>query len=310
MRQLLLLFACVYCSLTAVWAAEKSLTFTLPPNAPDSVSWQALPHPDSPHKDVWAPHETTTTIQATLPTGRWTVIATGMAETEYRADITISEALPDDLTVIIPYHNIAGGDGLPTAPEMLDASAALIAALKSTFIDLQMQQATAHTVKETQQQVADFMQKARYQVGDADYKDIKDLLTLMGKPFAKTLAAWQAAEPDLLVIEENEPGYGEDIALICDTAPSCPFIDKDFNLRLTVPNGWVLSFPYIYETAGGAKAEQASITFIRQKDGKMVSLNVRQASGKCLETRSGRLCYFAEDNIHAAELGVIITGAN
>lgn len=288
--------------------AEKSLTFTLPPDAPDNVTWEALPHPDSPHKDVWAPHATTTTIQATLPTGRWTIIATGLAETEYRADITISETIPDNLTVMIPYHNIAGGDGLPTAQAMIAETAALITTLKTTFIDLQTQQTTAHMLNATKQQVAGFMQKARHQLGDTDYQEIKNLLILMGKPLAQTLAAWQTAEPELLLVEENEQQEDEAIAIDCKTTSGCRYNNTEFSLNLLVPQGWVLSRPYFYKSAGGAKAAQASVLLIRRSDDATISLNYRQASGTCLNTRAGRLCYFTEDKISQKEIDSIVTG--
>lgn len=124
------------------------------------------------------------------------------------------------------------------------------------------------------------------------------------------ITVWQAAESDLLLIEEHEPGYGEDIALICETAPSCRFDDSVYNLHLTVPNGWVLSFPYFYKTAGGAKSDKATISFIRQRDGVTVNLNARQAGGKCIDTRAGRLCYFTENQPSENELGIIVMGAN
>lgn len=297
----------------------KSMTLTLPANAPSEVSWEALPHESNTEQDVWAPHETTPRIQAELPLGRWTVIATGLAETEYRAELNITDAWQDGLTIVIPYNNIAGGDGAETHPSMIKASEAMIADLKATFIDLQTQQTTAHVLNETKQRVAAFIQQASGKLGNADYHDIKTLLSEMGKPFVSTLKDWQSAEANLLRNDGNESSEstnptaqssGEDIAMVCKTAPFCQYDNAEFGLHLKVPYGWALSTPYFYQTAGGAKADKATVLFIRQRDDVTVSLNQRQASGHCLDTKNGRLCYFAEDNIDSNELGTIIMGAN
>lgn len=132
---------------------------------------------------------------------------------------------------------------------------------------------------------------------------------------------WEAAKDDLIpkvsevpeVSETDsyaEEGAGEAIDFICETAPSCQYQDKATNLRLQVPQGWALSYPFFYETPGGTKADKATVSFIRLRDGVMVSLNQPQAGGQCLETRSGSLCYFIENNIDKQAVDIIIQGAD
>ncbi len=93
-------------------------------------------------------------------------------------------------------------------------------------------------------------------------------------------------------------GMGEDTGYYCPTdALPCQFEDKNTRIAFTVAPGFYADLPVIYETAGGAAADEPSFSLFRISDNALAAtLNERQWSadlGPCFDNMLGRLCLYA-----------------
>ncbi len=104
---------------------------------------------------------------------------------------------------------------------------------------------------------------------------------------------------------EVESGQGEDVAFACKDSPAgCDVRHAASGISLTLPNGWSMSEPYFYETAGGARADLPSATFFAGDLGEVISveLNPHQwltSNGPCRSVGAGQLCMFDGQGIAA-----------
>ena len=98
------------------------------------------------------------------------------------------------------------------------------------------------------------------------------------------------------------------VAFRCmDTPAGCPIRHEASGISLTLPNTWSMSEPYFYETAGGARADLPTASFVAEDLGKIISveLNPRQwmeSNGPCRSLGANRLCMFSGQGM-GAEIG-------
>jgi hypothetical protein len=118
---------------------------------------------------------------------------------------------------------------------------------------------------------------------------------------------------EIPVAKDGERGsaetvHGEDLAFACTDAPAgCEVRHEASGISLTLPNNWSMGEPYFYETAGGVRAGQPTVTFFTEDFGKVVSveLNPRQwiqSSGPCRSVGTNQLCMFGGQGM-TSEIG-------
>src|SRR5690606_26562297 len=75
-------------------------------------------------------------------------------------------------------------------------------------------------------------------------------------------------------------------------------------ISLTLPDGWAMSEPYFYETAGGASSDRPSARFFAEKSGQVlnIELNPRQwldSNGPCRAIGTSQLCMMRDQGPEA-----------
>src|SRR5690606_12163396 len=73
--------------------------------------------------------------------------------------------------------------------------------------------------------------------------------------------------------------FDEDSAFACSNTPAgCRISHALSGISLTLPDGWAMSEPHFYETAGGASSDRPSARFFAEKSGQVlnIELNPRQ----------------------------------
>ena len=107
--------------------------------------------------------------------------------------------------------------------------------------------------------------------------------------------------------DRDTAGFDTVPALSCTgQVDGCPFIDADTGLSLIVPDGWSVTPPFRYETAGGATAHEATATLFRHHRGELqtIELNPRQwlaSLGPCVEWGVHTVCHAHPDSIGVAQ---------
>jgi hypothetical protein len=88
----------------------------------------------------------------------------------------------------------------------------------------------------------------------------------------------------------------DDLAFACTHSPAgCEISHSPSGIALTLPDGWAMSEPYFYETAGGAYSDRPSARFFAEKGGQVltIELNPRQwldSNGPCRAIGASQLC--------------------
>jgi len=106
--------------------------------------------------------------------------------------------------------------------------------------------------------------------------------------------------------EGDEPyesiGMGEDTGYFCEDPTPCRHSDAETGLSFLLPAGWHTDFPFVYETAGGARADGPTMSFFGPAKGDAiasVTLNPHQwlsSNGPCEDVAMGVLCRFETDD--------------
>ncbi|MCF3934113.1 hypothetical protein L1787_11865 [Acuticoccus sp. M5D2P5] len=92
-----------------------------------------------------------------------------------------------------------------------------------------------------------------------------------------------------------------------DTPAGCPFRHEASGVSATLPNNWSMTEPYFYETAGGARADLPTASFIAEDLGNIISVELNplqwmDANGPCRAIGAHQLCMFSGQGMRA-EIG-------
>jgi len=161
----------------------------------------------------------------------------------------------------------------------------------------------AHDGKELAQMVTLELEPGTYSVeGVNEAEQVFLALTITVAPGGQnSFEIPRAGSPDEAsddAAPQTEEPYEDPIAFTCREVTGCAFSDAPSGISVTLPNNWSMTQPYFYETAGGARAQTPTATFLIEEFGTVhsIDLNPRQrmtADGPCTPVRGSELCHAA-----------------
>lgn len=303
-------------------------TFRLPPGLPfDMALWRAEPlDPDLP-SDGWRTDDTGPVVTATLPPGRWRVVAEGMAEAMLSAEVDIFPGQPNDITVQMDTTQV---DGALTGDWTLWA----LPPEGITDPPMNMARISLRPTPEGMDYVGSFTTTAAMggvQSGDLqqvsiDGDGLLEILFMLpaagpeplrlalmqplgGAGFEGQLIARTGVFPVALLPEGTPPSERQgsaapqgsipndaEIAARCETPGGCAMTFG--RVGLILPEGWAMSEPlFITATADASPTDLPRAEFYGPGSNFDLRLNPHQwltANGPCLTTGAGALCWFAD----------------
>lgn len=134
----------------------------------------------------------------------------------------------------------------------------------------------------------------RYEVsalapGEVEFKAIVDIQPGGHNDFVIPLAQTQPLG--------DADGFAEPPVVVCTgQVRGCPYSDPATGLSLTVPDGWSLTAPWLYQTAAGVVATIPSASLFRQVEGDVQTIEINprqwlQSNGPCTDVGGIPLCH-------------------
>jgi hypothetical protein len=309
--------------------ALVTATFRLPPGLNfEMANWRAEPlDPDLP-SEGWRTDDTGPVVTASLPPGRWRVVAEGMADAILSAEVDIFPGQPNDITVQMETTQVDGA---------LTGDWTLWALPPEGIADppMNMARISLRPTVEGMDYIGSFTTTAAMggvQTGDlqsvtVDGDGLLEILFVVplgagpetlrlalmqplgGAGFEGQLIARTGAFPVALLPEGTPPPERQgsvapqgnipndaDIAARCDTPGGCAITFG--TVSLTLPEGWAMTEPlFITATADASPTDLPRIEFYGPGTSFDLRLNPHQwltSNGPCLTTQAGALCWFAD----------------
>jgi hypothetical protein len=268
-------------------------TFRIPEGFPETpLWWSAVPLDPDMSPEAWAPQEEMWIAEGEFEPGRYEVSTMGPGEVEFRGVVEILPGQANDF--VIPL--IGGGEEEQNPPEqrgdLSDGRITVTLQLPPEQRDMRVQW-SAIRIDQVMMDV-EFAMNDRLGDYSTDFAPGRYAITGHGGDFVLEgeidVASSGTRE---FVIPVTEYTREEVLALICGTLAGCAYIDARTGLSLTVPYGWIMGEPDMYETAAGARADHPSVDLWREHDvGRLdIRLNPRQWTlGPCTAIPAGELC--------------------
>jgi|GEM_PF-1499115 hypothetical protein len=270
-------------------------TFRIPDGFPETpLWWSAVPLDSDMSPEAWAPQTEMWIAEGEFEPGRYEVSTMGPGEVEFRGIVEILPGQANDF--VIPL--VGGGEEEQNPPdqrgELSDGRIVVTLKLPPEQRDTRVQW-SAIRLDEVMMDV-EFAMNDRLGDYSTDFATGRYGISGHGGDFVlEAEIEVSAGGPREFVIPVSEYPNEEGLALICGTLAGCAYSDARTGLSLTVPYGWMMTHPDVYETAAGARADYPSVDLLRAHDvGRLeIRINPRQwsqALGPCVATAAGELC--------------------